>query len=532
MRTIVEMVRMECNDPESIINKVDTKEKTIRKKLRVYFDNCDGALKDVDKALGRYQKMNAFQKGKWALFGKEDIEGLKSNLSSFGTQLDSYVNNLTRQGVALANKNVEIGLGMLEELLEKNNGDRQATVGEAMLCRSGRSTKPSDEAHYRQVITDYVEETKIIEITPRRNRPSTPPIQQDGTWKPNTLDVKGHKPRAHSTGDAGEPRKPSSSPGKSPPKKKYTLECWLLQVRTTDVGLFTTRRMDKERMVRGQWKLEQMASQFKSSKEAKLANSDHLVRWVLEDRKKEETNTRYTWHPHAAKIEDKGSTYLGMKVEHQAMVIIRRQLTPEAQKKVDEKEQAEQKKREAQQKKQELEKKLEEIKQKKEETARRKAYAEQKRKERELKQEKEEAQERKAQAEKKKAKEVAQKEEQDQKKAEAAQKQQEEADRKQLAQEIKNQQRKDKAMQIKKDLEEKANKDTNEKADPEGEEKQSLEQANKGETRNCWHGDACVYPKCPFKHPHGICWHSVCHYAACPYRHMKGQKTSESMKPG
>ena len=422
MRTVIEMVHMECDDPESIINKVDTKEKIIRKKLRSYFDNCDEALKDVDKALEDYQKMNAFQKAKWAFFAKEEIEGLKSNLSSFATQLDSYVNNVTRQGVALVNKNIEIGLGKLEELLEKNNGDSQATVGEAMLCRSGRNTKPPDEAHYRQVITDYMEEIKVIEAAPRRNRPGTPPAQPNGNGKSNTLNVERPKTRPRSAGDAGKGRKASPSPVKtSPKKKKYTLECWLLQVRITDVGLFTTERMDKERMLRGQWKLEQMASQFKSSEKAKLADSDKLVQWVLADRKKEETDSKFTWHAHATKIEDKGSTYLGLKVEYQAMVIIRRQLTPEAQKKADEKELANQKKREAERKRKERESKMEEIKKKKEEAARRKADAEQEKKEREHEQkekdqkveDKKKKQDKKEQNQKK---EHNQKKEQDQKK--------------------------------------------------------------------------------------------------------------------
>lgn len=82
-----------------------------------------------------------------------------------------------------------------------------------------------------------------------------------------------------------------------------------------------------------------MARQFNSSCQTDKLDSHHnLVKWVLEDRKKKEEDSRYTWYPHAAKIERKGNdVLLGMGVEEQAMVIIKRQMTPSAQKIADEK---------------------------------------------------------------------------------------------------------------------------------------------------------------------------------------------------
>ena len=81
-----------------------------------------------------------------------------------------------------------------------------------------------------------------------------------------------------------------------------------------------------------------MARQFNGSCDNdKLDGSHHLVQWVLKDRRKKEKDPIFTWYPYAAKVERKGKVLLGMGIEEQAMVIIKKQLTPEAQKVADDK---------------------------------------------------------------------------------------------------------------------------------------------------------------------------------------------------
>ena len=93
-----------------------------------------------------------------------------------------------------------------------------------------------------------------------------------------------------------------------------------------------------------------MAKQFRACKKTKLNNSHELVNWVLKDRRKKEKDSQYTWYPYAARKEEKGSLTLNMGVEHQAMVIIRRDLTAEAKQKANELKKVAQAKRKAAQK--------------------------------------------------------------------------------------------------------------------------------------------------------------------------------------
>ena len=548
VRTTVEMVRMECEDSDAIIHKVDTKEKMILKKLRFFVENCERALKDVEKALKGYQQMNFFQKGKWALSGKEEIEGLKGSLSASATALASFTDNLTRQGVNLVNNNVErlgeqldviqMGLGELEETLEKHNGNGQATIEEAMQCRKARRANPSDEARYRQVITDYVEEIKGLQGKTGGKRPRTPNAQPNKKDSTSTLGVIGPKPRALSTGDAAKPRKASPSPtGRLDGNKKYTLECWLVQVKTTDLGLFSTKKMIKEKMTRGQCRLEQMAGQFKSSKMGRLAFHDELVCWVLADRKKEDTNSRYTWHAHAAKIEDKDSSYLGLKIEHQAMVIIRRQLTPEAQKRADEKELAAKKKREAEKEKREAEKKKQETEKKKQEAEKKKQEAEKKKKDDEQKKQEAEQKTKEREKRKKKAEEKREERErqkQEKAKAEEVKRKQEEAERKNIALEIKEQQRKEMtqklALQVKQEMEEEAAQKTQAPAGVEGKKPKATKPLMPADKGPCWFGDSCYNRKCEYSHEKAMCQSNPCQDFSCTKRHAKGQMQASQVE--
>lgn len=339
MRTVIELVHLECKNPKSIINLADNKEKTIRRQLGIHIRNCKQALSEVGALLERYSKMNMIDKAAWALWGKSEVADLESNLSSFATQLDNFVGGLALKGIGIVNENVarlRSGIGRIEEALEKNQGNNNAAVREVMkeVRKSGVST---DEAkQYETIFHDYAAETSRSATFPPANRAQTPDPPRGRDQGSNLLDV--HKPVHRSRSSASK----NSNASVGPPnreKPKYTLECWLIQIKTTDALFLTFHLSEKEKQVRGQYKLEEMAKQFRSlSQTSKLAGNHDLVKWVLDDKKKHEKDSRYTWYSYAGKIERKNSFYLGLGVEEQAMVIIKRQLTPAAQKRADEKE--------------------------------------------------------------------------------------------------------------------------------------------------------------------------------------------------
>ena len=347
MRTVVELVHIECQDPKSIINLVDNKEKTIRKQLRVYIRNCEQALKSVDRLLKRYGAMNIWDRLGWSLSGHAEISSLESNLSSFATQLDSYVQKLELKGLALVNRNVELGnknvvsrLGRLEDLLEHFNGDGKAAVSEMMQERQKSGASQKDRARSTNVMLDYVKE--MCEENDKKERPRTPDPPRGRSQKNgNNLEVPTGEKRALSADSrpnpAGKAKRFSPKSNKAG-KPKYTLECWLIQRKSAQAFFITLELSEKESQCRGQWKLREMAEQFNSLRETeKLDNKHELVNWVLKDRNKKEDDANFRWYPHAAKIERKADLLLGMGIEEQAMVIIKRQMTPGAQKVADEK---------------------------------------------------------------------------------------------------------------------------------------------------------------------------------------------------
>lgn len=347
MRTVVELVHIECQDPESIINLVDNKEMTIRKQLRVYIRNCEQALKSVDRLLKRYEAMNIWDRLGWSLSGHAEISSLESNLSSFATQLDSYVQKLELKGLALvnrnvglANKNVVSRLGRLEDLLEHFNGDGKAAVSEIMQERQNCGASQKDRARSTNIMLDYVKE--MCKENEKKQRPRTPDPPRGRSQKNgNNLEVPTGEKRALSAdsrpNSAGKAKRfpPKSNKAEKP---KYTLECWLIQRKSAQALFITLELSEKESQCRGQWKLREMAEQFNSLRETeKLDNKHELVNWVLKDRNKKEEDADFRWYPHAAKIERKADLLLGMGIEEQAMVIIKRQMTPSAQKVADEK---------------------------------------------------------------------------------------------------------------------------------------------------------------------------------------------------
>ena len=341
MRTVISLVHIDCENPRSLLNQVDDRQGTIRKQLKIHISNCQQALKDVDTLLKRYVAMSWYDKAKWALGGREEVASLKSDLSSFATQLDSWVNSLTYKGVGLVNNNINKGfarlgkgLGRIEQAVEKNDGDEKAAVAEiiADLKRSGINDEDSKE--YQPILAEYAQQCSTT-IKATEDRPVTPDPPRGRGNASSTLLIPTERPRANSNAKSEVSSKAKRKNSRFSAKKKSPLlECWLVKHKS----VLTLELTEKELQTRGQCKLREMTQQFKALKGVdKLSKDDHLVQWVLKDRRKDEKKKDYTWVFSAAKLERKGSALLGLGVEQQTMIIIERKLTAEAQKKADDK---------------------------------------------------------------------------------------------------------------------------------------------------------------------------------------------------
>lgn len=312
-RTIIELVHIECQDPESMINVYEKKpQRPIRKQLGVYVRNCEEALKAVDALLKRYDKMGLTDKVLWALKGKSEVALLEADLSSFASQLDSYVNKIILGGVGVVNKNLGnvnknllSGLGRLEDLIEKYGGNEKAAVAEAMKERQKCGSSKKERERSQTIMEEYATEMSRAanDYTPTEGtvRPTTPDPPRDRKPSNNNLAVpKLARARAGSVDTAIKNKgpKPHVQPSKQGTKAKkpdFTLECWLVQIKTAQL-IVTFEISEKERQCRGQWKLREMAKQFNSSPaKDKLAGDHDLVKWVLKDCNKKEADNNFAW---------------------------------------------------------------------------------------------------------------------------------------------------------------------------------------------------------------------------------------------
>lgn len=344
MRTVIQIAHLHRQSPSSIINHVDDKKKTLRRQLGVYIQNCKQALSEAEALLERYKKMSVAQRITWALWGDADVADVVSNLSSFTTQLNTFNNSLTLEGIGVVNTNVLRGfaailkgIDRIEEALEENDGDEKVAMTEVMQEIRGTGVSREEAKTYHDIIEGYARE-----VCPKKNllptrRAQTPDSSRGRDPDPNFLNVTPAAPRRRSVNSSpgGRQVKNRKTPFLGRPggkKPDYTLQCWLVQVKSTEALFVTFQFSEKEKQTRGQWKLREMAEQFKASPQtSQLANDHELVNWVLQDTKKQEKNKDFAWYPHAAKMERKNSVYLGLGVERQAMIIIKRQMTPEAQ---------------------------------------------------------------------------------------------------------------------------------------------------------------------------------------------------------
>ena len=345
MRTVIALVHMDCANESSILNVVDDKKKTVRKQLGIHIQNCKQALTDVDSSLKRYKTMSAIDRVAWSWKGHSEVKDLESNLSSFATQLNTFVNSVTMKGVgAVYRKQIAIqsGISRIEEAMENAKGDDKLAIQEVMQEVS-ESTMPREcTERYRTIISDYVHE---VSQSPNlaQSRAQTPEPSRGRKGSSSTLIVPGTQDRARSA-DNPQSSKGGEKMNVSLPKwkasylnkAKLKLECWLIQIRSGHLTIVTWQFCEKELQCRGQWKLEEMAQQFRASKQARIKSDHDLVNWVIKDRNKNENDSDFVWRPYAAKMEQKGSLALNLGVEEQAMVIIQRHLSSKAQAKAEE----------------------------------------------------------------------------------------------------------------------------------------------------------------------------------------------------
>ena len=542
MNTVVQLVHCDLENPRSIMNLVDNKEKTIRKQLGIHIRNCKNALTDLKNLLKRYKDMSVLDKAKWALWGHAEVAGLKANLSSFTTQLDSWMTSLTLKAVGLVNSNVvnvAKGIGRIEKELEKNNGNDKAAVAEVMRDVKKSGASHDQASRYSMIISSYAKEVSSSESFKKTQRARTPDPPR-GRKDSNMLGV----PQEHHRAKSADTLKPGQNPkdrrraslGAHVQKKpQYLLECWLIQIKSGQALFLTFQLSEKEQQTRGQWKLEEMASQFKSSSTPPALKDDHdLVQWVVNDRQKHEHDDDYTWCPYAAKVERKGSLYLGLGIEEQAMVIIRRQLTAKAQKRFDEEQMVAATKRKAELDKAEREKlQLEAAKRKGEEaTAKRKEEEKEKRRRLEDENMKLKAAIEKLEKEKqpKSGQKTAQKGGYDEVKA-------------QTEKPSKSEEPKAKKEVVAKKPEKKEKQPRPEQGKAQELGSAKVEEAGNDSGGDCKYFPNCANPSCKFRHPkmpmcqygssctvegcqftHKHCTSRPCIKPSCSYRHDKGQR--------
>ncbi len=542
MNTVVQLVHCDLENPNSIMNLVDNKEKTIRKQLGIHIRNCKNALTDLENLLERYNNMTVLDKAAWALWGHTEVAGLKANLSSFATQLDSWMNSLTLKAVGLVNSNVVNvvkGIGRIEQELEKNNGNDKAAVAEVMRDMRKCGASHDQARKYSTIISSYAKEVSSSESFKKTQRARTPDPPR-GRKDSNTLGVpkgpyKAKSADALKPGNNSTDRRRASLDAHVRKKPKYLLECWLIQIKSGQALFLTFQLSEKEQQARGQWKLDEMASQFKSSSTISTLKDDHdLVQWVIKDRKKHEHDDDYTWCPYAAKVERKGSLCLGLGIEEQAMVIIKRQLTAKAQKRVDEEQMVTAAKRKAELDKAEREKLQLEAAKRKRDEAMAKRKKEEKEKQRRLEEEKTKLKAAIEKLEKEKQSKLGQK---------TAQEGGHDEGKAQTEKRSKSEEPKAKKEAIAKKPEKKEKQPRPEQGKAQELESVKVKEAGNDSGRDCKYFPNCSNPSCKFYHPkmpmcqygpsctvegcrftHQHCTSRPCVKPICTYKHDKGQR--------
>ena len=245
---------------ESIVGK-NTVKQSLKKSFGTLLNLCKSALKDVQAILLKYP-------------GKEmsimqRLKWTTSDKSDFDEAI-SYLEYLTTQ---------------LDKLLEKVDG-----------LRAGQIEKAFDD-------TDDADAAVKQTLKGRQN---LTPVQQQ---------ITKHYANFVAQERNTNPRKPKSS--------SY-LECWTV----TKATVSGVSKFDAEKDTRGQWKLREIAADFRASTlistAAALAEDDR-VKWILKGSRDAEKNpTNFDWKLVAARRQKCSFVVLGVTVDEQIMVILKR----------------------------------------------------------------------------------------------------------------------------------------------------------------------------------------------------------------
>ena len=165
MKVAVELVALELEDKTLPVNKLDAdaKTKTYYRQLGIHIGNCQQALQVTHDCLRRYEKMAAWQQLRWGWSGKEDVDNLVADLSSFATHLDGYVGafNVKEIGKALGR------IGRVEQLLDQTRGNEVEVVDTIMADLTSIRMSDQHVERYRAVVTGYAQEASKM-VTARQ----------------------------------------------------------------------------------------------------------------------------------------------------------------------------------------------------------------------------------------------------------------------------------------------------------------------------------------------------------------------------
>ena len=259
MRTIIELVHIDCENPQSILNVTDDVKKSNRKALSIHIGNCKGSLEEVDACLKRYRKMTAIDKLAWAFSGRDEIKSLESNLSSLATQLSGFTSGLAMKGMGAVyqeQRKLHNAIERVETALDQADGNSKVAVEATMGGLDQSSMTPLSTKRYKKALSDYAEEvSRSTSFVPPSmpSRARTPDIRgRKGSGA--ILDAPNNDRSQSADTKLGQKSKdlPRSQNKAAKKSKSGLLECWLVQIKSGNVSLLTWEFLDKEIQPRGQ----------------------------------------------------------------------------------------------------------------------------------------------------------------------------------------------------------------------------------------------------------------------------------------
>lgn len=352
MRTAVELVALELEDPALPVNQLDEDAETRMHyaQLAIHVGNCQQALQAAHDCLRRHEKMAAWQQLRWGWSSKEDVDGLIADLVSFATQLDSFVGALNVRAVG----NMLGRIGRIEQLLDQTERDELAAVETIMADLANTGMPSQNVERFRVAVTGYAQEACKV-FTVSQNSGKKTKVEHSQERKLSEAALTATRPRfleraersnssdtVTSAADTLLERSRSANPSGELNSSSHNssnllplLECWLIQIRTGNSTALARQKSDKEPQLRGQFQLHSMARQFRAwqASSKRVTDEYNLIGWVADDRQQAEPDpATYIWRPYAFKLEHRSCPRLLLDggVEQQAMVIVSRALTASA----------------------------------------------------------------------------------------------------------------------------------------------------------------------------------------------------------